>query len=311
MDTRSPKPKDDESLHGELWSMQITKDGQHQVSKLDIEDTDFHPLGLALDTQGKQILVANTPTLTKNASSIEVYSVEGLHLTLVKSIKSKYIHAPNSLYILPQANMRSADGQLPSFIFTNDHFFVSGWKKMVENNLMLPLGSIGLYDARSDTVKPLLHGFSFANGVTGNPNGTVLYVAETYGQRIWKYKIVVPSGERGTVELNKIKNVRVPMAVDNLSYQEETGDVIAAGHPIGYKMLKYASSSDKTGLMLPPSMVLRWATNGSVSYIMTDDGSTFGSSTTGILDSASGKLIVSGLFENDILICDTDSDSTL
>jgi Arylesterase len=278
------------------------------LSKLDVgdEDTDFHPLGLAVDTQANQILVANTPTRTANASSIEVYSVQGPHLSLIKSIKSKYIYTPNSIYILPQASMRSADGQLPSFIFTNDHFFVSGWKKVLENNLLLPFGSIGLYDARSDTVKPLLHGFSFANGVTGNTNGTVLYVAETYGQRIWKYRIVVPSGEGGIVELKKIENVRVPMAVDNLSYQEETGDVIAAGHPIGYKMLQYASSKDKASLMLPPSMVLRWTTNGSISYIMTDDGSTFGSSTTGILDSASGKLIVSGLFENDILICDTD-----
>ncbi|CAO3688476.1 unnamed protein product [Umbelopsis ramanniana] len=307
MDTQSPRSEDDELLHGEIWSLQITKDGRHQVSKLDRgdEDTDFHPLGLAFDTHAKQILVANTPTLTRNASSIDVYSVDGSHLSLVKSIQSKYIHAPNSIYILPQASMRSADGQLPSFIFTNDHFFVSGWKKVLENNLMLPLGSLGLYDARSDTVKPLLRGFSFANGLTGNTNGTVLYVAETYGQQIWKYSIIIPSGSGGKVELKKIENVRVPMAVDNLSYQEETDDVIAAGHPIGYKMLKYASSHNKTSLMLPPSMVLRWTTNGTITYIMTDDGSTFGSSTTGILDNASGKLIVSGLFENDILICDT------
>jgi arylesterase/paraoxonase len=284
------------------------KDGKHRVSKLVRVDgsADFHPLGVAVDKQTKQILVANTPTETANATSIDVYSNQDNRLSLVKSIKSMYIFAPNSIYILPQKNMRSPDGQFPSFIVTNDHYFVSGWKKALENNLLLPLGSLAMYDARSDAVKPLLRGFAFANGVTGNTNGTLLYVAETYGQRIWKFSMAVPSGEDGKVELKKIKAGKVNMAVDNLSFQEETGDVIAAGHPIGYKIIKYARSDDKANLMVPPSMVLRWKANGSMSYVMTDDGSTFGTSTTGIIDSVTNSLIVSGLYENGILICDTE-----
>jgi arylesterase/paraoxonase len=285
----------------------FNQDGESRLSKLEGTNNQggFHPLGLALDGPTNQLLIANTPE-TRSAS-VDIYSIQDDRLHLIKSIIDPLLHSPNNVFPLPQSSMRSSDGHTPSFFFTNDHYFTTGWKKVLEDKLFLPLSSLMMYDARVDKVTTLLSGFAFANGVTGDANGTLLYVAETLGRRIWKFEITIPSDEHGAVKLKKVGQTQVPMAVDNLSVQDETGDVIAAGHPIGYKLLQYASCKDKANAAQPPSMVVRWKANGTAETILTDDGSTYGTSTTAIIDPLTGKLLVSSLFDSGILLCQTAS----
>ncbi|KAJ2962983.1 hypothetical protein NQZ79_g1996 [Umbelopsis isabellina] len=287
----------------QIWRMQLSKKDTTKVSKLKLpQNEDFHPLGIAMDKETTQLLVANTPS--SKPSSIDFFSVHGDELRLEKRIQDPLVYAPNSIFILPQAHMRSEDGRVPSFLFSNDHYYVEGIMKQLENNLLLPLASVMLYDARHDTVTKIKGGFTFANGVTGNADASVIYVAETHGRRIVKFAATIPSERSETVVLKKVGQVDVPMAVDNLEYQHATGDVIAAGHPLGFDTVRYAGSSDKSNLAMPPSMVLRWKPDGSKEMIMTDNGSTWGTTTTAIIDPYTGKLIATGLYEPDMLVCD-------
>ncbi|KAM3589456.1 hypothetical protein VKS41_000320 [Umbelopsis sp. WA50703] len=287
----------------QIWKMQLTKDDTAKMSKLRLPETeDFHPLGIEMDKETNQFLVANTPSF--RPSSIDIFSVQGDELLLQKRIQHPLVYAPNSIFVLPQAHMRSEDGRTPSFLFTNDHYNVEGFMKHVENNMLLPLASIMLYDARHDKVVRVKGGFSFVNGITGNADASIVYVAETYGRRLIKFAANVPSDRSETVTLKKLGQVDVPMAVDNLKFQHDTGDVIAAGHPLGLNILLYAASTNKANMAMPPSMVLRWKPDGTKEMIMTDDGSTWGTTTTGIIDSHTGKLIATGLYEPDMLVCD-------
>lgn len=237
-------------------------------------------------------------------ASIEFFTVddESLTLTHKRTVRDAKIYNPNSIHIINDVRLRADDGT-PSFFFTNDHYFTSGFLKKIEN-YFLYLSNVGFYNARTGKVEKGINGLLFANGITGTDE--FLFVAETYAGTIKKYDIQITFvDDVPQVNLNYVKEAFFYMAVDNLRYVAEKDLVVVAGHPKGIDALVFMMVKDKVNAVKPPSQVDVWdVESGETKTLLVDNGELFTTSTTGLIDLVNSKLIVSSLFDEGLLICD-------
>ncbi|KAI9250578.1 hypothetical protein BDA99DRAFT_445010 [Phascolomyces articulosus] len=279
---------------GYIWRVDYIQKTATQLFTLE-GDTDFHPLGLAL-VNPSLLMVINLRH--QNPASIELFSLtEAQH---IRTITHPKIYAPNSIHILKG---RSAPDGTPSFFFTNDHYFLKGTKKKLENFGRLPLASVMFFDAFSHTVYPVARGFLFANGLAGD-HKHVLFVAETNRMAINRYDIIVEDN----IQLQFVNKVTMPMAVDNIHYDAQTGDVLVAGHPFVLDLLKFLHYNDGATIKnskKPASQVMVWHTNtNQVEDIFVDDGTLYPTTSSAVIDHESRSLVISGLYAQGILVCD-------
>ena len=262
-------------------------------------DEDFHPLGLVL-VNPTLLMVINLRH--RNSTSIELFSLpDAKH---IRTLTHPQMYSPNSIHILKG---RSAADGTPSFFYTNDHYFLTGIKKQLENFLRLPLGSIMFYDALSHHAYPVARGLSFPNGLAGD-HKQVLFAAESNKMAVHRYDIIAMPGDRNDddikVQLRYVDKVTMPMGVDNTHFDPQTGDVIVAGHPKIFDLLKYVHVQNKNGKK-PASRVMVWHTNtNQIEDLFVDDGTFYPTSSAAVIDNDTHKLIISGLYARGILVCD-------
>lgn len=221
-----------------------------------------------------------------------------------KTIRHPKIYSPNSIHVLEDPRFRADDGT-PSFFFSNDHYFADGILKIVENYFFY-LSNVGFYNARTGQVEKGIDGLLFANGLSGNDQ--LLFVSETTRRAVRQYKIVVTTDKKDVphIHLDHITEHKFDMAVDNVHYNQDKELLTVAGHPKVIDLLKYvATYNDTAEVTKPPSQVDVWdIKSGETKTLIQDDGALFGTSSTGILDLENAKLVVSGLLEEGLLVCD-------
>lgn len=267
---------------------------------------DFHPLGIALDTHpetgAQSLFVINLP-IHSTVPSIEVFDVndKSLQLTHKRTITHPKIYAPNSLHIIKDVRFRDANG-LPSFFYSNDHYFSNVYLKKIEN-FVLFWSNVGFYNARSGDVEQAVKGLSFANGLSGTDD--ILFVAETYKRDVKQYSIETVVDPQGIphVQLSHVNEAHFSMAVDNIAYYPDKELVVVAGHPKPYNFVKYLGTKDKS--VKTPSQVDVWnVKTGETKVVVQDDGSFYRASSTGAIDFETSHLVISGILDEGILVCD-------
>ncbi|KAI9314983.1 hypothetical protein BX666DRAFT_1861582, partial [Dichotomocladium elegans] len=246
---------------------------------------DFHPLGMTKNATHLHVInLAHAMP-----ASIEIFDIEKNHH--VETIRDPVIRSPNSLHLF---------GNDGSFFFTNDHHFITGIPKLAENFGRLPLGTIGFYNSTTRSAYVVAKGFLFPNGLDGTDD--VLYVSETFGPTVTAFRIEMGSKEHPI--LVREHKTDLFMAPDNLHYDHDSGNVIIAGHPRGLALIQFAKHVESAAMS--PSKVVIWNTKtDDIKTLFEDDGSVYGSSASGAIDVASGKLLVSGLYETGIMICES------
>ncbi|CDH50815.1 hypothetical protein RO3G_16757 [Lichtheimia corymbifera JMRC:FSU:9682] len=295
MDVHRPKEREEQ---GHVWRIDYMSDPP-TVRKIFEGSTDFHPLGMALDKD--RLYVIN---LAHHApASVEVFEIasDAQLLRHVQTIRHPFIHTPNSI------SLWGNDG---SFFFTNDHHFIRGIPKVIENYARIPLGSLGLYNATSQEAYKVKGGLLFPNGVECDKSQSTVFVAETYKMEVKKYVVVLQ--EDGKLQVSAaVDQIKVPgTAVDNLHYDSVSGDLIISGHPKGLALIKKCQhATEQENVPMPPSRVVVWHTTtthtqSKMETVFEDDGTTYGSATTGATDHKNNKLLISGLYERGIMICD-------
>ncbi|KAI8973195.1 hypothetical protein BDF20DRAFT_914678 [Mycotypha africana] len=296
---------------GSIWKVNYAQE-PGSIDKFSIKENnsitaDFHPLGLALDihpTTGKKtLLVVNLPH--HSTSTVEVFSVDSSNeLTHKQTIRHSKIYSPNSIHIIKNAQYRAADGT-PSFFFTNDHYFSHTLLKYLES-FFFPLSNVGFYNARTREVEKGVNGLMFGNGLAGTDE--ILFVAETSKRLVKQYKIgqSVDGQNVPHMFLDYATEKSFPMAVDNLHYVPSEKRLLVAGHPKPLQLLRHAvKTADQDVDVKPPSQVYEWnIRNGESKILIQDDGSLYGTSTSSAIDVENSKLIVSGLYEQGLLICE-------
>ncbi|KAI9016340.1 hypothetical protein CLU79DRAFT_764551 [Phycomyces nitens] len=303
---------------GSIWRLNYSAENP-QPEKMVIRGApsvanDLHPLGIAFDfdqeNQKSYLIAANLP-VQGAPHSLEIFNVvenadQEKELVHIRTINRAIMNAPNSIHIIKDSRFRSSEG-IPSFFVTNDHHYTNDFMKILENYLLLPVSGVYFYDARVDTLTPVLSDLVFANGIAGDD--TVLFTAETNHMAVRQYKIKINDNkdqENGhpTIALEYVSKKKFPMAVDNLSYDSSTKEMIVAGHPKALQLLQYVFSNDKQNLGIPPSLVMAWdIKDDSVKKLFSDDGKLYGGSTTGFRDTETNTLVISSLLDSGLLIC--------
>lgn len=280
----------------EKFNMQI----QSSISKT------FHPLGVALDfhpeTNKRMLAAINKPHFEH--PSVEFFDIDDDQVNLIHkhTVSHDEIHSPNSIHMIQDVRFRSADGT-PSFFFSNDHYFVHPILRKLET-YFFRWSNVGFYNAVTGQVEKGVEGLYFANGVSGTDS--ILFIAETNKRSVRQYKIITTiKNDIPHIHLDHVADATFNMAVDNLHYHADNELLVIGGHPKPLDLIKYIAAADPSPVVKPPSQVDVWdIKTGETKTLIQDNGSLFGTSSTGAIDVENSKLIVSGLYEEGLLVCD-------
>lgn len=263
---------------------------------------DYHPLGINLDihpTTGKKTILS-VNMAHNHTPSIELFILQDKHLVHKHTIRHPGIYNPNSVYALRDERFRAEDGT-PSFFFSNDHYFHIPLLKAIEP-YFFPLSNVNFYDARTGQIHKVVDNILFANGVAGTDD--VLFVSEIGKSTVRQYKINRQPDGFPSVYLDFVNEVKVGGAPDNLYYNAKEDILMIALHPKPLDIYKRLLS-DPAEAHPSPSKVMVWNIGtGETKVILQDDGSLFSTSTSAAFDTKHSKLIVSGVQEEGLLICD-------
>ncbi|CEG74051.1 hypothetical protein RMATCC62417_09321 [Rhizopus microsporus] len=291
--------------NGAIWKVDYNQQPA-DLKKLDMSPLqDYHPLGISLyidPVSGeKTLLTINLPH--NEFPSVEIFTVQQDELVHKRTIRHPELYSPNSIHILQDDRFRSQDGT-PSFFFSNDHYYSSPLLKQAET-FLFPKTNVMFYNARTDQTQKVIDRLAFSNGVAGTDD--VLFVSETSAGKVRQYKINRKTDEQGLpyVSLDFERETRVNGSPDNLHYYPEKEILAIATHPKPIEFFKMTAAPDINKAPKSPSEIDIWdISTGETRMILQDDGSLYGASSTGIIDIKHSKLIVSGVFEEGVLVCD-------
>lgn len=224
--------------NGGLWTLDLT-DPNSQPKKL---VTDFegvlHPHGISLlmgENGVKEVYVVNHISTTQH--EIDVFTVVSRdELKLRRRIVFDEMISPNDLVVVDKDR----------FFMTNDHGSPRGsYMEKVEDYLGLARSNVVYFDGEKAEI--VIEGVKMANGIQLDKMAENLYLAESTGRRVTRFK-------RGDSlkDWQRHSSVNVQSAVDNLEWDGESHLLVAA-HPKAFDFLAHV----KNGQILSPSEVIR------------------------------------------------------
>ncbi|KAL4064533.1 hypothetical protein V8B97DRAFT_1870104 [Scleroderma yunnanense] len=293
---------------------------------------DFHPLGL----EAEPSRAGNPSALFIVNHAREQTTIEQLVLdparpgiaTYVRTLTSPAFVSPNAIALTSST----------SFYVSNDHLMTRRLPSplgkvlpVIESVGGLPLGWLAHVSVAPDgtfTHRVVARGIPFPNGVALSPGGNHVALASTTLGQVLFY-----DRDPATDDLTFSHGVRVPFLPDNLYYAED-GALVVTGHPHFPALVQVAANA--TGafapswavVLRPISDTMRVASEGDfakraydlraplsasaivpasltheVETLFQSDGSVFGSSSTTLVDSRTGIMYMSGLYERGMLVC--------
>jgi arylesterase/paraoxonase len=127
----------------------------------------FQPHGISLFSgkDGNDTLFVINHEAGKH--QIEIYDLKNEKLVHRKTISDPMLVSPNDLVAVGPDR----------FYVSNDHRFVSGFKRILEDYMRLSLANVVYYDGSH--FKEAASGFAYANGINVSANGKTLYLCAT------------------------------------------------------------------------------------------------------------------------------------
>ncbi|KAH8704062.1 hypothetical protein BGW36DRAFT_423588 [Talaromyces proteolyticus] len=297
--------KRDEISNGELliYRYDLPENSEKSLAPIKIVDYpgvfSLHPLGVEYHHQSSTLFVVNHHL---DGSRVDVFSLDlASHPPVARhkqSITSPLINAPNAIAALNDHE----------FYVTNDHYSSRRehpWFWQVETYLAFPGGTLTYVSLASETpqIQNVAH-IPFANGVT-LMNESILAVSSTSTAQVRLYNIL---SDR-SVKLNS--SIEVPFMPDNLSADKD-GVLLIAGHPHPpslEEVVKHRlsctqdSEADNAACWKAnvPSWVSQWSSSRGLEHLFVSKQE-FGTSATAARDSSRKVGLISGLYENGILV---------
>jgi hypothetical protein len=315
----NPEPR------GSLWTYSPTSG---QTTRLSLQgfpaNHTFHPLGLEA-----------YPSYSANGSYLYVVN-HAAHKTVVEhfllsptSNVARYIRTiEHPLFLSPNAIALTSP---TSFYVTNDHVFtrrlplVGSVLPLIETFLALPLSFTAhvtldpIHTAQSPVISHTIVApfVAISNGIAISPSGLQVAIASSSTGSIHFY-----SRNTATNALTYTTSVLVPFIPDNLHYDHD-GKLISAGHPHIRSLTRAVENKTAVApswvVSISPSNpqleydqkapysashVVPPSANYTVQTLFQSNGKTFSTASTGLKDSLSGNLYVSGLYaEEGVIVC--------
>ncbi len=245
---------------------------------------DFHPHGISLwrNTAGAdRLFVVNHPKAPMDhLSQVEIFEIEDGALRHVKSV------LPDEAYSLNDVAAVGAD----SFFATIDKGSLTPLGRTLETFLRLSRGGIAY--GFSGQMQKVQSGLVYPNGI--QVDGSMVYVAETSGERLVGFERTGPNGA-----LTEVFDMPIDSGLDNIEFGEG-GTLWIGAHPRAIDFLPHAQDAANRS----PSQVLVLSpgdTGFDLEELYLNDGNPLSGSS--VAAPYKGRFLIGSVFEPMILDC--------
>jgi arylesterase/paraoxonase len=182
-----------------------------------------------------------------------------------------------------------------SFYVTNDHGRPPRWGHVLEDFALLSRASLVYFDGSA--ARTVESGLRYANGVSVDPDGRYVLVAETTARRLSVFARTPDGGLQGA------SRTALDTAPDNLA-RDEHGRYFIGAHPSTFQFLRHARAPGRSSAS--QALRFRLGPDGAPTELTTvwiDDGKAFSGSSVAAVH---GRfMIVGGVFDRGVLVCQT------
>lgn len=193
--------------------------------KVSPEVNDFKPHGISL-YQGEQGEIRLFVVDHANQQhQVQIFEYKNQSLTLLRTILAPEMISPNDIVAVGPEQ----------FYVSNDHGFVTGIMRTLEDYLMLPLSNVLYFDG--EQAQEVASGLAYANGMNVDASGTRIYVAGVTSLSLYVYERDLKSNA-----LTLIEKINTGTGVDNIELDEK-GDLWIGAHP---QLLKFVAHSKQS-----------------------------------------------------------------
>ncbi|KAG9294863.1 hypothetical protein G9A89_016869 [Geosiphon pyriformis] len=234
----------------QVWSYNIeTSELSPLTLKNFPETTDFslHGLGIYEETADPTKLYLFLVNHRRSGSVIEVFehTIGTKELSHRETVSHELIVTPND--VVPVSSNE--------FYVTNDLGYKEpGIMREFEIYTRRPWGNVVFHSSITNTTAIVAGNIAYANGIASNWDHTRLYVASGINGKIIIFE------RRSDNRLIEIENVNCGIVIDNISVDEETGEIYAAGIPKPLMIAKYFKDTTRKAPK-PPVQILKVSNN--------------------------------------------------
>ncbi len=244
---------------------------------------DFQPHGISLytGTDGK-----NTLFVINHGGGnhrIEIFNLKDGTLIHRKTISDPMLVSPNDLVAVGP----------DQFYVTNDHKYVSGVKKVLEEYLKLKVANVVYYNGTG--FSEAASGVGYANGINSSHDGKTIYLAATVGRSLHIFDRNIKSGK---LELKN--SLKLKTGLDNIEMDKD-GSLWIGAHPQLLTFVQHSKNPSK----ISPSQILHVIPLDSgkfdIKEVYLNNGEQIsGSSVAAVYNN---RMIIGSVFEDKILDC--------
>jgi len=276
-------PKDNEM--GGLFMIDLRTPGFTPTPLTTTFNKPFAPHGISFYKKDStyRILAVNH---TLEGHSIEVFEMDDKGMRYVKPMKHSSMISPNDLVMIDE----------DKFYFTNDHKYVKGVGKLVEEYGGLALSNVVYFDGQN--YREVANGIAYANGINFDKKRNLLFVASP------RHFLVKVYSRQSDGSLSFIEDIPCGTGVDNIEFDSE-GNLWIGAHPNLLRFSAYAKGRKETA----PSEIIKIIYLGkgdySIEQIYVEDGHEMSGSTVA---ATFGNLIfVGNVMDDELLILERGS----
>jgi hypothetical protein len=231
-----------------------------------------------------------------NTSSIEIFehTLGTDELVHVERVEDRALRMPNDVLAIGRRQ----------FYVTNYRYYRRGFLRAVETYTMRHWGNVVVRHDPARPMKIVARHIGYANGLAANWDRSLVYVAALLERRVHIYK-----RSENDDSLRQIDFVHVGFLVDNLSVDEITGEIYAAGVSMALYILGVfetvrANPHSVTPPAVPSRVVKIFNNTGSdrfygIKYsfddVLEDDGKTLTFVSSAAIDGERGVLLIGNL----------------
>ena len=250
---------EEQEKRGGLYLVELhSKD--YQVKKLTADiKMPFAPHGISVYKEDSTYTVMAVNHTVKG-HSFEVFKLQDTVLTFERTISNPALVSPNDVVMLAKNR----------FYFTNDHKYVDGVGRLLEDYGGLGVSNVMYFDGKK--FKEVAKGIGYANGINYDKERKLLFVASPRNFEVKVYS----TNEDGS--LNFIEDIYCYTGVDNIEFDSE-GNLWIGAHPNLLAFSSYAGGNNEVS----PSEIIKIEYRGLNDYtiekVYVNDGEEMSAST--------------------------------
>ena len=257
----SPRKKvlEEQQKLGGLYLVDLNSK-EYTVKKLTADlSIPFAPHGISI-YKGDSIYTVMVVNHTLSGNSFEMFKLQDTILTFQKTVTNPTLVSPNDVVMIDENR----------FYFTNDHKYVDGVFRLLEDYGGLSVSNVIYFDG--ENYKIVAEGIGYANGINYDKKRKLLFVAAPRNFEVKVYAV----NEDGS--LNFIEDIDCETGVDNIEFDSE-GNLWIGSHPNLLAFSSYAGG----GKEISPSEIIKIDYRGkddySIEKVYVNDGAEMSAST--------------------------------